>query len=119
VYLGIATLALVFTGHHVMLQAGEITGGYNGRSVPVASLGSFTFGRAPSSVRFRDSPTAGACPVPGPTAAGGRPGQVIPVSAPPTRRVTPSGAAIVAILIFTPDGVPGSRTGGGGGSDLT
>ncbi len=42
-YLGIATLALVFIGHHIMLQADEVTGGYNGRSVPVMSLGSFTF----------------------------------------------------------------------------
>jgi branched-chain amino acid transport system permease protein len=42
-YLGIATLALVFIGNHVMLQADDVTGGYNGRSVPVMSLGSFTF----------------------------------------------------------------------------
>ncbi|KUN54288.1 branched-chain amino acid ABC transporter permease [Streptomyces avermitilis] len=43
VYLGVATLALVFLGHHVMLNADSITGGFNGRSVPPMSLGGFTF----------------------------------------------------------------------------
>ncbi|WP_405904666.1 branched-chain amino acid ABC transporter permease [Streptomyces sp. NBC_00656] len=33
-YLGVATLALVFIGHHVMLNAETFTGGYNGRPVP-------------------------------------------------------------------------------------
>ncbi|WP_042170573.1 branched-chain amino acid ABC transporter permease [Streptomyces sp. NBRC 110035] len=44
IYLGIATLALVFLGHHVLLTADGITGGFNGRSVPPLSLGGFTFG---------------------------------------------------------------------------
>ncbi|MDH2390548.1 branched-chain amino acid ABC transporter permease [Streptomyces sp. HNM0663] len=43
-YLGIATLALVFLGHHVMLNAQEITGGFNGRSVPALEFLGFSFG---------------------------------------------------------------------------
>ncbi|MEU0914077.1 branched-chain amino acid ABC transporter permease [Streptomyces althioticus] len=43
IYLGIATLALVFLGHHVLLTAESVTGGFNGRSVPPLSLGGFTF----------------------------------------------------------------------------
>lgn len=43
VYLGVATLALVFLGHHVMLNADSLTGGFNGRSVPPLSVGGFTF----------------------------------------------------------------------------
>ncbi|MPY38278.1 branched-chain amino acid ABC transporter permease, partial [Streptomyces adustus] len=43
VYLGVATLALVFLGRHVMLNADTLTGGFNGRSVPPMSLGGFTF----------------------------------------------------------------------------
>nr|WP_202432344.1 branched-chain amino acid ABC transporter permease [Streptomyces sp. SID7804] len=44
IYLGIATLALVFLGHHVLLTADSVTGGFNGRSVPPLTLGGFTFG---------------------------------------------------------------------------
>ncbi|MEF9908356.1 branched-chain amino acid ABC transporter permease [Streptomyces sp. P9-A2] len=44
IYLGIATLALVFLGHHVLLTADSVTGGFNGRSVPPFTLGGFTFG---------------------------------------------------------------------------
>ncbi|MFD3628823.1 branched-chain amino acid ABC transporter permease [Streptomyces sp. NPDC058698] len=43
IYLGIATLALVFLGHHVLLTADSVTGGFNGRSVPALTLGGFTF----------------------------------------------------------------------------
>nr|WP_222109521.1 branched-chain amino acid ABC transporter permease [Streptomyces cupreus] len=43
IYLGVATLALVFLGHHVLLTADSITGGFNGRSVPPLELGGFTF----------------------------------------------------------------------------
>ncbi|WP_432058080.1 branched-chain amino acid ABC transporter permease [Streptomyces sp. bgisy022] len=43
IYLGIATLALVFLGHHVLLTADSVTGGFNGRSVPPLSVGGFTF----------------------------------------------------------------------------
>ncbi|WP_438494707.1 ABC transporter permease subunit, partial [Streptomyces asiaticus] len=42
-YLGIATLALIFIGQHVLFNAGSLTGGYNGRSVPPLSLFGFTF----------------------------------------------------------------------------
>ncbi|MFJ1967779.1 branched-chain amino acid ABC transporter permease [Streptomyces sp. NPDC087903] len=43
VYLGVATLALVFLGHHVLLTADSVTGGFNGRSVPPLTLGGFGF----------------------------------------------------------------------------
>ncbi|MEI7030339.1 branched-chain amino acid ABC transporter permease [Streptomyces pratensis] len=42
-YLGIATLALIFIGQHVLFNAGSLTGGYNGRPVPPLSLFGFTF----------------------------------------------------------------------------
>lgn len=42
-YLGIATLALIFIGQHVLFNAGSLTGGYNGREVPPLSLFGFTF----------------------------------------------------------------------------
>ncbi|MFE1322405.1 branched-chain amino acid ABC transporter permease [Kitasatospora phosalacinea] len=37
-YLGIATLALVFLGQHVLLNATPVTGGFNGRAVPPMSV---------------------------------------------------------------------------------
>ncbi|MCX2969228.1 MULTISPECIES: branched-chain amino acid ABC transporter permease [Streptomyces] len=43
VYLGVATLALVFLGHHVMLNAEAVTGGYNGRAVAPFTLLGFSF----------------------------------------------------------------------------
>ncbi|MFI5874848.1 branched-chain amino acid ABC transporter permease [Streptomyces sp. NPDC051445] len=43
IYLGVATLALVFLGHHVLLTADSVTGGFNGRSVPALNLGGFSF----------------------------------------------------------------------------
>jgi branched-chain amino acid transport system permease protein len=42
-YLGIATLALIFIGQHVLFNAGNLTGGFNGRSVPPLSLFGITF----------------------------------------------------------------------------
>ncbi|MEU1774353.1 branched-chain amino acid ABC transporter permease [Streptomyces sp. NPDC012842] len=42
-YLGIATLALIFIGQHVLFNAGSLTGGFNGRPVPPLSLFWFTF----------------------------------------------------------------------------
>ncbi len=42
-YLGIATLALIFIGQHVLFNAGSLTGGYNGRAVPPLSVFGFTF----------------------------------------------------------------------------
>ncbi|NYV75957.1 branched-chain amino acid ABC transporter permease [Streptomyces sp. UH6] len=38
-YLGIATLALVFVGHHLMLTMDGVTGGFNGRSVEPMEIG--------------------------------------------------------------------------------
>ncbi|MGW0607167.1 branched-chain amino acid ABC transporter permease [Streptomyces sp. NPDC002644] len=38
-YLGIATLALVFIGHHLMLTMDGVTGGFNGRSVEPMEIG--------------------------------------------------------------------------------
>ncbi|MFJ8076705.1 branched-chain amino acid ABC transporter permease [Streptomyces sp. NPDC096176] len=37
-YLGIATLALIFVGQHVLFNARDLTGGFNGRAVPPLSL---------------------------------------------------------------------------------
>ncbi|MFE1230348.1 branched-chain amino acid ABC transporter permease [Streptomyces sp. NPDC058745] len=37
-YLGVATLALVFIGQHVLVNATPVTGGFNGRSVPPMEL---------------------------------------------------------------------------------
>lgn len=43
IYLGIASLALVFIGQHVMFNAKTVTGGFNGRDVPEFSLFGFHF----------------------------------------------------------------------------
>lgn len=42
-YLGIATLALIFIGQHVLFNARELTGGFNGRDVPPLSVFGLTF----------------------------------------------------------------------------
>jgi branched-chain amino acid transport system permease protein len=42
-YLGIATLALIFIGQHLLFNARGLTGGFNGRAVPPLSLFGFTF----------------------------------------------------------------------------
>ncbi|MGW2842521.1 ABC transporter permease subunit [Streptomyces sp. NPDC001493] len=42
-YLGIATLALIFIGQHVLFNAGPLTGGFNGRAVPPLSVFGLTF----------------------------------------------------------------------------
>ncbi|MFJ8586507.1 branched-chain amino acid ABC transporter permease [Streptomyces sp. NPDC093595] len=42
-YLGIATLALIFIGQHVLFNAHDLTGGFNGRAVPPLSLFGLTF----------------------------------------------------------------------------
>ncbi|WP_242552242.1 branched-chain amino acid ABC transporter permease [Streptomyces beijiangensis] len=42
-YLGIATLALIFIGQHLLFNARDLTGGFNGRAVPPLSLFGFTF----------------------------------------------------------------------------
>lgn len=42
-YLGIATLALIFIGQHVLFNAHDLTGGSNGRDVPPLDLFGLTF----------------------------------------------------------------------------
>ncbi|MFG3496953.1 branched-chain amino acid ABC transporter permease [Streptomyces sp. NPDC047928] len=42
-YLGIATLALIFIGQHVLFNAHDLTGGFNGRAVPPLNLLGVTF----------------------------------------------------------------------------
>ncbi|MEU9027115.1 branched-chain amino acid ABC transporter permease [Streptomyces sp. NPDC048383] len=42
-YLGIATLALIFIGQHLLFNATSLTGGFNGRAVEPLSLFGFTF----------------------------------------------------------------------------
>ncbi|MFJ6833487.1 branched-chain amino acid ABC transporter permease [Streptomyces sp. NPDC091209] len=42
-YLGIATLALIFIGQHVLFNARDLTGGFNGRDVPPLSLFGIAF----------------------------------------------------------------------------
>ncbi|RBY75648.1 branched-chain amino acid ABC transporter permease [Blastococcus sp. TF02-09] len=44
IYLGVASLALVFIGQHVLNSWTQVTGGFNGRSTPEFSLFGFTFG---------------------------------------------------------------------------
>ncbi|MGH3436415.1 MAG: branched-chain amino acid ABC transporter permease [Sciscionella sp.] len=43
IYLGIASLALIFIGQHIFFTAGPVTGGFNGRNIAPFSLGAFTF----------------------------------------------------------------------------
>ncbi len=43
IYLGIASLGLVFIGEHVLNTWGSVTGGFNGRLVPAFSLFGFSF----------------------------------------------------------------------------
>ncbi|MEO3782715.1 branched-chain amino acid ABC transporter permease [Actinocorallia sp. B10E7] len=46
-YLGIATLALIFLGQHVLFNSEPVTGGYNGRAVPPLELFGFAFADDP------------------------------------------------------------------------
>src|SRR5262249_16650609 len=43
IYLGVASLSLVFIGQHIMFNASSVTGGFNGRNVPPFELFGFTF----------------------------------------------------------------------------
>jgi branched-chain amino acid transport system permease protein len=52
IYLGIATLGLVFLGQHVLSNAPRLTGGDNGRSVPVFSIAGLSFGTEPGSPSY-------------------------------------------------------------------
>ncbi|QFG27048.1 branched-chain amino acid ABC transporter permease [Actinomadura sp. WMMB 499] len=53
IYLGIASLGLVFLGHHLLLNARPVTGGYDGRAVEPFSLGGFTFSDASDLILLR------------------------------------------------------------------
>ncbi len=44
IYLGVASLGLVFIGQHVLNTYTSVTGGFNGRTAPEFSLFGFTFG---------------------------------------------------------------------------
>jgi branched-chain amino acid transport system permease protein len=44
IYLGIASLGLVFGGQHLLFNAEGLTGGFNGRNVPDFTIGGFSFG---------------------------------------------------------------------------
>lgn len=54
IYLGIASLGLVFIGDHVLNTWSSVTGGFNGRLVPAFELFGFSFGtdQTPSLVLF-------------------------------------------------------------------
>lgn len=43
IYLGVASLALVFLGQHLILNASTVTGGFNGRNAPPFELFGFSF----------------------------------------------------------------------------
>ena len=47
IYLGIASLALVFGGQHILFNAEPLTGGFNGRDVPSFTLLGFQFDDLP------------------------------------------------------------------------
>lgn len=49
-YLGIATLALIFLGQHLLFNAAPVTGGYNGRPVPPMELFGLVFADSPALV---------------------------------------------------------------------
>lgn len=46
IYLGLASLGLVFVGQHVLINATTLTGGYNGRDAEPFSVLGFSFGNA-------------------------------------------------------------------------
>lgn len=46
IYLGVASLALVFIGVHIMNSWTSVTGGFNGRAAPEFALLGFTFGNS-------------------------------------------------------------------------
>jgi branched-chain amino acid transport system permease protein len=52
IYLGIASLALVFGGQHVLFNAEPLTGGFNGRDVPAFTLPGFRFDDVPGETLY-------------------------------------------------------------------
>jgi branched-chain amino acid transport system permease protein len=47
IYLGVASLGLVFLGQHVLFNAESLTGGFGGRQVPPFAIGGFAFDAVP------------------------------------------------------------------------
>jgi len=47
IYLGVASLGLVFLGQHVLVNAEPLTGGFNGRDVPPLTMFGFSFDDVP------------------------------------------------------------------------
>ncbi|MFI7361417.1 branched-chain amino acid ABC transporter permease [Streptomyces sp. NPDC050149] len=58
-YLGVATLALVFFGHHAMLNAESYTGGFNGRTVPDMEILGLSLGDADDGLAVLGVPFGG------------------------------------------------------------
>lgn len=58
-YLGVATLALIFFGHHAMLNAESYTGGFNGRSVPDMEILGLSLGDADDGLAVLGVPFGG------------------------------------------------------------
>ncbi|MCX5144134.1 MULTISPECIES: branched-chain amino acid ABC transporter permease [unclassified Streptomyces] len=58
-YLGVATLALVFFGHHAMLNAESYTGGFNGRTVPDMAILGLSLGDADDGLAVLGVPFGG------------------------------------------------------------
>ena len=56
IYLGIASLALVFIGQHVLFNAESVTGGFNGRRVPALNLFGFVFDATDPQLYILDVP---------------------------------------------------------------
>lgn len=47
IYLGVASLGLVFLGQHILVNAEQVTGGFNGRDVPPLTVAGFSFDEVP------------------------------------------------------------------------
>lgn len=52
IYLGVASLGLVFLGQHVLFNAEALTGGFNGRDVPPLTVFGLTIGEAASELWY-------------------------------------------------------------------
>ncbi len=56
IYLGVASLGLVFIGQHLLNTWKSVTGGFNGRVTPEFSIGGFSFGSDTPSLTILDVP---------------------------------------------------------------
>jgi branched-chain amino acid transport system permease protein len=52
IYLGIASLGLVFAGQHLLFNSAPLTGGFNGRDVPGFTLFGFSFDELPDQTLY-------------------------------------------------------------------